>query len=51
MYERVYAVELHSAPVIVTTKEGCGLECIGEDGFHPNELGYELIAQEMEGCK
>ena len=24
MYERVYAVELHSAPVIVTTKEGCG---------------------------
>ena len=31
--------------------EACGLECIGEDGFHPNELGYELIAQEMERCK
>jgi len=26
-------------------------ECIGEDGFHPNGLGYKLIAQETESCK
>ncbi len=29
----------------------CGMRCISEDGYHPNELGYELIAREVEGCR
>ena len=30
--------------------EACGLACIGDDGFHPNELGYELIKGELVKC-
>jgi hypothetical protein len=30
--------------------ESCGLECIGDDGFHPNDLGYELIRGELAEC-
>lgn len=30
--------------------EQCGPPCIGEDGFHPNARGHELIAREVLGC-
>lgn len=28
----------------------CGMDCISDDGYHPNELGYELIKREVEKC-
>lgn len=29
----------------------CGMTCISEDGYHPNALGYELLAREVERCR
>lgn len=29
----------------------CGMDCIVGDGYHPNALGYELIAREVEKCR
>ena len=28
----------------------CGMECIQDDGYHPNEDGYRLIAKEVAKC-
>jgi len=33
-----------------TVMQQCGLKCMDEDGYHPNERGYGLIAQEVSKC-
>lgn len=30
--------------------ESCGRDCISDDGFHPNELGYSFIAESIARC-
>lgn len=31
--------------------EQCGLACIGEDGFHPNQEGYDRIRRALPGMQ